>query len=214
MKMTKFGQNFLDTTRGRIVGLLRRGIETVEELAQKLEVTDNAVRAHLATLERDGLVKRGGERRGTRKPHFAYVLTPEAEQFFPKAYSTLFNQLLAVLKRRLAPQELDDVLQEVAGSLAAGNMPTEDESVESRAQRALATFESLGGAPKLNNEGGNVSIDSVSSCPFDAAVSSHPEVCRLAEAFLTEVTGLEVREHCRKGELPQCAFQIKAGKRS
>ncbi|MDQ3711539.1 MAG: hypothetical protein M3388_04900, partial [Acidobacteriota bacterium] len=98
--------------------------------------------------------------------------------------------------------------------LAAGNTPTEDESVESRAQRALATFESLGGAPNLSNEGGDVSIESVSSCPFDATVSAHPEVCRLAEAFLSEVTGLEVREHCRKGELPQCAFQIIAGKRS
>ncbi len=179
MKMTKFGQNFLDTTRGRIVGLLRRGVETVEELAQKLEVTDNAVRAHLATLERDGLVERRGERRGFRKPHFAYVLT-----------------------------------QEVAASLAAGNTPAEDESVESRAQRALAMFESLGGAPNLKNEGGYISINSVSSCPFDVTVSAHPEVCRLAEAFLSEVTGLKVREYCRKGELPQCAFQIITGKRS
>jgi predicted ArsR family transcriptional regulator len=214
MKMTKFGQSFLDTTRGRIVGLLRRGIETVEELAQKLEVTDNAVRAHLATLERDGLVERRGERRGFRKPHFAYVLTPEAEHLFPKAYSTLFNQLLTVLKQRLTPQELESVLQEVAASLAAGNTPAEDESVESRAQRALAMFESLGGAPNLNNEGGDISINSVSSCPFDVTVSAHPEVCRLAEAFLSEVTGLEVRERCRKGELPQCAFQVIAGKRS
>ncbi len=212
MKITKFGQNFLDTTRGRIVGLLRRGIETVDELAQKLEVTDNAVRAHLATLERDGLVKRGGERRGSRKPHFAYALTPEAEQLFPKAYSTLFNQLLAVLKQRLTPQELDDVLHQVAGSLAAGNTPGEDETVESRAQRALATFESLGGAPNLKYEGGNISINSLSSCPFDATVSAHPEVCRLAEVFLSEVTGLEVRERCQKEELPQCSFQIIIGK--
>ncbi len=172
------------------------------------------MRAHLATLERDGLVKRGGERRGFRKPHFAYVLTPEAEHLFPKVYSTLFNQLLAVLKQRLTPQELESVLQEVAASLVAGNTPAEDESVKSRVQRALATFESLGGAPNLNNEGDNISINSVSSCPFDATVSAHPEVCRLAEAFLSEVTGLEVREYCRKGELPQCAFQIITSKQS
>ena len=208
MKMTKFGRNFLETTRGRVVGLLRSGIGTVEELANRLEVTDNAVRAHLATLERDGLVERRGEQRGFRKPHFAYVLTAEAEQLFPKAYSTLFNQLLAVLKHRLAPEELESVLQEVARSLAAGNTPAENESIERRAERALATFESLGGAPKLKNEDGNISIESVSSCPFDAAVSKHPEVCRLAEAFLSEVTGLKVKERCQKGELPKCTFEI------
>ncbi len=55
MKITKLGQNFFKSTRGQIVGLLRRGVGTVEELASELEVTDNAVRAHLATLERDGL---------------------------------------------------------------------------------------------------------------------------------------------------------------
>ena len=46
-----------------MVQLLRRASRTVEELAQALGLTDNAVRAHLATLERDGLVRQGGLRR-------------------------------------------------------------------------------------------------------------------------------------------------------
>jgi len=212
MKITKLGQNFFESTRGQIVALLRRGVGTVEELSVQLKVTDNAVRAHLATLERDGLVERQGLQRGTRKPHFAYALTSEAEQLFPKAYSTLFNQLLMVLKQRLSPQELEIVLREVAHSLAAGNTPAENETVESRAERGLAALESLGGASNLKNEDGKLSINSVTSCPFDVSVSAHPEVCRLAEAFLTEVTGLKVKEHCQKGLLPKCSFEI-AGKR-
>ncbi len=212
MKITKLGQNFFQSTRGQIVGLLRRGIGTVEELAAELAVTDNAVRAHLATLERDGLVERRGMRRGARKPHFAYALTSEAEQLFPKAYSTLFNQLLTVLKQRLPPPELEIVLREVARALAVGNTPDENETVENRAQRAIAALESLGGASSLENADGKLSVNSVTSCPFDVSVSAHPEVCRLAEAFLSEVTGLKVREHCQKGLLPKCSFEI-AGER-
>ena len=74
----------LDSTRGRIVSLLRGKVSTVNELAQELGLTDNAVRAHLLSLERDGLVRQSGVQRGYRKPHFAYELTPEAESLFPR----------------------------------------------------------------------------------------------------------------------------------
>src|SRR5947199_106053 len=38
------------TTRGQIVTLLRGGVRSVDELANELGLTDNAVRAHLAVL--------------------------------------------------------------------------------------------------------------------------------------------------------------------
>ena len=95
MKETRLGERFFESTRGRIVSLLRSQTRTVNELAAELEMTDNAVRAHLATLERDGLIRQSGVQRGHRKPHFAYELTPEAEHLFPKSYDVLFNVLLS-----------------------------------------------------------------------------------------------------------------------
>jgi predicted ArsR family transcriptional regulator len=97
------------STRGRIVTLLRGTTKTVNELAEALQITDNAVRAHLLSLERDGLIRQSGTQRGIRKPHFAYELTDEAEHLFPKAYDALLNQLIAVLKGRLKPLELEEV---------------------------------------------------------------------------------------------------------
>jgi predicted ArsR family transcriptional regulator len=214
VKGTKFGNNFFESTRGQVLGLLRRGVGTVEELSTELHLTDNAVRAHLMTLERDGLVERRGMQRGLRKPHVYYMLTPEAEQLYPKAYSTLFNRLLAILKRRLAPEALEAILGEVAHSLAAGNTAKKNEPVENRAKRALAALESMGGAPALKNEDDKLLILSVTSCPFDVSVSQHPEVCRLAEVFLSEVTGLKIKEHCRKGEHPKCSFEILEDKKN
>src|ERR671922_1517816 len=108
MKTTKLDERFFDSTRGRIVALLRGATRTVNELAEELGLTDNAVRAHLLSLERDGLVKQSGVQRGPRKPHFAYELTAEAERLFPKAYDALLNQLITALKGRLPHAALED----------------------------------------------------------------------------------------------------------
>src|SRR5215468_11657305 len=118
METITFDKRFFESTRGQIVTLLRGAPGTVEELAAQLNLTDNAVRAHLSTLERDGLVRQSGLRRGPRKPHFTYVLTVEADKLFPKAYDTLLNQLIAVLKNRLTPAEIEGVLREVGRAVA------------------------------------------------------------------------------------------------
>ena len=116
----RWDQRFFASTRGQIVALLRRASRTVEELAQALGLTDNAIRAHLASLERDGLVRQQGVRRGARRPSYAYDLTPEADRLFPKPYAPVLGQLLDVLAERLEPAEVEALLRAVGRRLAAG----------------------------------------------------------------------------------------------
>ncbi len=208
MKTTKLDERFFDSTRGRIVNLLRGTTKTVNDLAEELELTDNAVRAHLLTLERDGLVRQSGVQRGHRKPHFAYELTPEAENLFPKAYDALLNELITVLKGRLAPEALEEVLREVGRSIAG--QPTSDRrggDLENGAERALKVLEALGGSARIETEEDKLFIRSY-GCPLAAAVIEHPEVCRLAETLVAEVVGAPVRERCDRGEAPRCCFEI------
>jgi predicted ArsR family transcriptional regulator len=208
MKATKFGERFFDSSRGRIVTLLRARSMTVNELAAELGLTDNAVRAHLLSLERDRLVKQAGVQRGTRKPHFAYELTDEAEDLFPKAYDVVLNQLISVLQDLLSSKVLDEVLREVGSSLAAGVVPAErGVTLESRAQKAVNVLESLGGSAKIEKEGKQFVVRS-GSCPLAAAVASHPEVCKLAEALVEKIVGAPVQEKCNREVSPQCRFEI------
>ena len=211
MKGTKFGQNFFGSTRGRVLDLIRKGVSTVEDLSRNLSLTDNAVRAHLATLERDRLVEQHGLQRGLRKPHFSYRLTAEAEHLFPKAYHTLLSRLLFVLKLRLEPGQLDLILKEVAGTLAAGlNAEPADGTIENKAERAAAVLEELGGAARIESDGEKVFIRSNGGCPFSEVVTEHPEICRLAETLLSEITGTAVSEICERGEAPRCSFEFSA----
>lgn len=205
---TKLDKRFFDSTRGRIVTLLRGSTRTVNDLAAELELTDNAVRAHLLSLERDGLIKQSGIQRGTRKPHFAYELTEEADNLFPKAYDALLTKLITVLKGQLTPATLEQIFREVGRSLASDHAGSkESDDLESRAGRALAALESLGGSARLEAEEGKFLIRS-GSCPLSKAVSEHPEVCQLAEALLSEIVGANVEEHCDREGSPRCRFEI------
>jgi predicted ArsR family transcriptional regulator len=174
-------------------------------------LTDNAVRAHLITLERDGLVEQSGVRRGARKPHFTYSLTTEAEKLFPKAYDALLNQLITVLKTRLDGEELEAVLRE-AGRGIASSVPTEEQdNLESRVQTALKVLAAIGGAAEVDQLGDKFIIRS-NSCPLAASVSVHPEVCRLAETLISEIVEAPVREHCDHEGNPRCRFEIESNK--
>jgi predicted ArsR family transcriptional regulator len=208
MKATKMGERFFDSSRGRIVLLLRRRSMTVNELAEELSLTDNAVRAHLLSLERDRLVRQSGTQRGTRKPHFAYELTDEAEDLFPKAYDALVNELISVLKGRLSQKSLDDVLREVGSALAARAAPVERAgNLESRVEKVLSVLEILGGSARFEREGKLFVVRS-GSCPLAAAVATHPEVCKLAEALVERIVGVPVQEKCNREVTPRCRFEI------
>jgi predicted ArsR family transcriptional regulator len=120
---TDLDRKFFESTRGQIVTVIGRSGRTVEELARALGLTDNGVRAHLAPLERDGIVRqRGSVRRssGGGKPAYVYELTQEAEDLFPKAYEPALRRLLDVLSDQLGPEESEALLRSVGRRLAGG----------------------------------------------------------------------------------------------
>lgn len=208
MKRTKLDKRFFGSTRGQIVSLLRTSKRTVNQLAAELELTDNAVRAHLLSLERDGLVRQSGVERGTRKPHFAYELTDDAEGLFPKAYDALLNQLITVLKGRLSSKALREVLREVGRSLADELASTKPrEKFEHRLAEGLKAIESIGGSAHLAKVEGKLILRG-GSCPLATAVSKHPEVCQLAESLLSEILKTSVTERCDRQGSPSCLFEI------
>jgi predicted ArsR family transcriptional regulator len=208
MKRTNLDKRFFASTRGRIVTLLRGATRTVNELAEKLGVTDNAVRAQLISLERDGLVQQSGVQRSHRKPQVTYDLTPEAEQLFPKSYDAVLNQLITALKGRFAPEAVNEVLREVGASMAANQASDQHNGdLEHRAKIAMKILEVLGGAPRIERDDGKLSIRS-SNCPLGAAVAEHPEVCQLAEALVAEIMGVKVQERCDREGSPRCRFDI------
>ena len=204
MAAARWDKRFFASTRGRIVALLRRATRTVDDLAQALGLTDNAVRAHLATLERDGLVHQQGVRRGSGKPAYAYALTPDAERLFPKPYAAVLDQLLDALDQHMVPDEVEALLRRVGQELASRQSAAEGD-VRTRLEAAAAVLTELGGLAELEAHDGTFVIRGY-SCPLAAVVPGHPAVCRLAETLVTEIAGVPVTEHCDRREPVRCAF--------
>jgi predicted ArsR family transcriptional regulator len=206
---TNWDERFFESTRGQIVTLLRRSGRTVEDLARALDLTNNGVRAHLAVLERDGIVRqRGSVRRssGGGKPAYVYELTEEAEDLFPKAYEPALRRLLDVLSERLGSGELEALLRSVGRRLAEEHS-TRADGAHARLESAVEVLNELGGLVELEEHDGGFVIRGY-SCPLAGVTPDHPEVCRMAEALVGEVAGVSVREHCDRGERPRCCFEI------
>ena len=208
MNIPGWRQRLFDSTRGRILALLRVETQTVSELAAALDLTDNAVRSHLTSLERDGLVHQLGAQPGFRKPHTLYGLTDEAEHMFPKAYGQVLNHVLAVFGKRLPLPELRASLREV-GQLAAQEHlgQVKGKSRDQRIEFALGVLKALGGEAVVQESEGKQYIRG-SGCPLSAVTAHDPESCLIVEALLSRIIDATVKECCHHGENPRCCFEI------
>jgi predicted ArsR family transcriptional regulator len=208
MKKQSWRERLLHSTRGQVLALLRTKARTVNDLAAALKVTDNAVRAHLISLERDGLIERHGMQPGVRKPHVSYGLAHAAEQIFPKAYGPLLKHFVTVVSKRLTLRELNTSMREVGRAIAKEYLDDLPEKKRSeRLAAALEVLKELGGAATIHKENGTQIIRS-RNCPLAAVTAHHPAACLIAESLLTELIGVPVKEHCTKGDPPFCCFEI------
>jgi predicted ArsR family transcriptional regulator len=209
MKSQKWRQRLLKSTRGQILALLRTENRTVNDLAAVLNLTDNAVRAHLLSLERDGLVQQRGSRPGRRKPHAAYGLSAEAEQIFPKAYGPLLNHFVTVISDRLTPGALRGTMREVGAAVAADHLDRlRGRSRRERIETGLNILNDLGGSARFDEREGKQFIHGRNGCPLAAVTASHPEACLIVESLLSKIVGGRVKKCCEYSETPRCCFEL------
>lgn len=198
------------STRGELLALLRRSERSVAELADALGITTNAVRTHVAAMQRDGLVQPAGIQRPTGgKPAQLYEITPEAEEMFPKAYGLVLDAVLQLLEERRGRDEVVALLREV-GRRAGGvqGFPSGDAEADVRA--AAEVLRQLGGDVEVEQTEAGWRIRGY-GCPLSAVAADHASVCALAESLVAEVTGLKVTECCDRSGRPRCRFAITAG---
>jgi len=209
MKFIGWRERLFKSTRGKILDLLRTREWTVNEVGQQLCLTDNAVRAHLDSLDRDRLVIQSGLKPGIRKPHTTYALCPEAEHLFPKAYGRLVSLLMSIFARQVKPRNLRAGMRAAGRSVAKEHLrELRGKTRQQRIDAAIAILQELGGAATFREEDGKHFIYG-NGCPIAAATANHPEACLLAESLLSEIIGAPVKEHCLRGPAPSCRFEVK-----
>lgn len=191
-------------TRQNVLELLVRSDRTVQELAEEIGVSPNAIRGHLAVLERDGLVVQREMRRDTGgKPASVYALSADADELFPKAYAIVLEGILAVLDEREGSGRVQETLAEVGARAAVPASGTQEE----RVRAAADILRSLGGSLEVYREDGHWKIQGF-SCPLSAVTARDARVCGLAKALVAKTTGGDVVEVCQRERRSRCAFEV------
>ena len=208
--MSMLRKQLLDSSRGRIVTLLRgtRGL-TADDIASKLALTRSAVRAQLTGMERDGVVRRAGQRAGPTRPSLVFELTPEVEQLLSIAYIPLLTNLIDTFAEGLPTNQVETILRQagkrLAGELSHGKRPAGN--LGSRVATVSEMMnEQLGTLTHVEGNGGYLIRGS--GCPLAALTGKHPGVCLAIESLIAEVLRMPVRECCDRSERPKCCFEI------
>jgi DeoR family transcriptional regulator, suf operon transcriptional repressor len=206
-------RQLLGSSRGRICALLQRDDLTVEDIASRLGLTANAVRAQITAMERDGIVQRVGQRPGSTRPSQVFGLTSEVELLLSRAYVPVLRQLVRVFSAKLPAQQFNALMRE-AGTELANELP-----IKRRPSRTLRTRvfqasellnEQLGAITQVTENGGYVIRGF--GCPLAALSGNHPAICMAIESLIQQMVGVPVRECCDRTARPRCCFEIKPGK--
>jgi predicted ArsR family transcriptional regulator len=202
-------QQLLDSSRGRIVTVLRTGGLTADDIARTLGLTRSAVRLQITAMERDGVVRNVGKRPGTTRPSYIFELTPEVEQLLSKAYIPLLTGLVDVFAEALPGDQIEALLRKIGSGLA--QQVTRGKRVsgglKSRAAAASAMMnEHLGAMTRVESNG--AIIIRGAGCPLAALTGKHKGVCLAMESLVTAIVGVPVKECCDRDDRPQCCFEM------
>lgn len=207
------------SSRDLILRLLRSAPHTANELADSMDISPQAVRDQLRTLEEKGWIAVGRLQRDTGgKPAREYALTVEGEESFEKPYLELLAYLVEELGERLgvgAKRELFEAVGRRIGADLAESEPRAAEAPEASSPRALRArlaaavevLNALGGAAEVVETGKGLRIRS-DGCPLSGLVLQDPDACHVARALVETLAGVPVRETCDRSERPRCRFAV------
>jgi predicted ArsR family transcriptional regulator len=203
-----------DATRDRLLALLREGAWTVDDLAEQLGVTDNAVRFHLDALEQAGTVRKDGVRKigAVGQPASIYSLSPAGDDAFSRAYAPVLIAVLEELRDRTSAPQVVAFLRRV-GKRLARSFKDSSGPLSSRVASASEMLNALGGITSVEKSGGNYRIVG-RACPLARAVEADHCVCAAVTSLVAEVVGEEVSERCDRSGRPKCCFEISSDHRA
>jgi DeoR family suf operon transcriptional repressor len=199
-------RRLLAGSRGRVLAELRRAPATINDLTARLALSANAVRSHLAALERDGIVvpePRQGA--GVGKPAHLYRLTAEAQALTPKAYDAMLGVVLDAARDRTGPDGYAAILRGAVDRLAGE--PRTSGSFDERLTDTRAVLAAVGANVEVERDGNTLRLRGA-DCPLASMVAQHPELCGVLAGVIARRLGVAVNDCCDRGAtLPRCCFE-------
>jgi predicted ArsR family transcriptional regulator len=194
----------MQSTRQEILEILKRDKQaTVEDLAERLELTPMTIRHHLNVLQAQNLVATATVRRSQRvgRPRLVYTLTDAADDLFPQSYGDLARYLVSEIKDTMGPEETDAIFRRIADRIALdAPAPYEGQPFEERLERVCEFLGDMGFLFRWEkSEEGYILVNA--NCPYRQVTREHPDLCVMDTALISRLLGVE----------PQSLASLRAG---
>lgn len=203
----------MQSTRQEILSILREEKQaTVEDLAERLELTPMTIRHHLNVLQAQNLVMASKVRRSKKvgRPRLVYTLTDAADELFPSGYGELARRLVSEVKETMGEEETRALFRRIAADLAAEAPAREkDQSFEDRLDQVSDFLEEQGFLSRWEKTDEGYVLTNI-NCPYRRVSREHGEVCILDMELLERLLDVEPqrRESMRSGGTA-CSFLLK-----
>ena len=176
---------------------------TARELAVRFDVTPNAMRRHLETLEAAGVVRHTREVRGVGGPVHAFTLSASGETLFPRTYANVLLETLESIAAERGRAGVSDFFRRKWNILAADAAPALSQlPLNERVQLVAELWTSLGymAEADVDRESGQPVLRK-HNCAIRAVAEQYPEVCATEMEFISEVIGepADRRQHILGG---------------
>lgn len=91
--------------------MLKRGTATAGAIAHHLQVTPQAIRRHLKTLESSELIEHQSAQEGIGRPNHVYQLSRKGREHFPDQYDQFALSLLNTVADTMGPEHVGKLLK-------------------------------------------------------------------------------------------------------
>ena len=202
----------MQSTRQEILEILKEERQaTVEDLAQRLELTPMTIRHHLNVLQAQNLVVASKVHRSKKvgRPRLVYTLTEAADDLFPQSYGQLARHLVSEVKETMGEDEAEAILRRVAERVAReAPPPVEGEEFEQRLDVVVDFMQEQGFISRWEKADEGYVITNI-NCPYRHVSQEHSQVCIMDTEILNKLLGVEPQKlsSMRTGDAA-CAFLL------
>ena len=182
---------------------------SIDEMAENLQISRNAVKQHLVVLEKQQWVQEAALHSTGGRPARSYTLTQQGLNRFPKQYAWFCNLLLSDLADGLSTEKLEQMMWNMGVKLAKSLAPQFKEKTLSEKLSALVTLmQSLGYHAELQHVDGEPSIKAV-NCVYHDLAQQHPELCQFDRALISTLLEQPIQQTgCMAQKDCACVFNL------
>ncbi|NHM30647.1 helix-turn-helix transcriptional regulator [Neobacillus terrae] len=199
------------STKEKILDLLKKEEQmTVNDLTHRLEITHMAVRKHLNSLEKDGLIASKTIKQPMGRPLQLYTLSNKAQSHFPKNYEGISVEFLHDIKEIHGEESVELLFKKREDRLTReyskrlGNKST----VQEKLHELTDIQNEKGYMAELTRVDENTFELTEYNCPIFSVAKEYKVACRCETELFKNILGTERinRSCCQTDGYSHCKF--------